>query len=156
MGLDMYLNAKRYLSKHFNEGDESKMAAIAEMFPELAGRRGRFGDNSPVKEVQIESGYWRKANAVHDWFVNNVQEGEDNCGHYYVGREQLAELKELCQRVLEDREQAPELLPTAEGFFFGGTDYDQGYFSDLEQTIQIVDECLALPDEWSFEYHSSW
>ncbi|MFM9151299.1 MAG: hypothetical protein ACKOPU_03370 [Candidatus Planktophila sp.] len=156
MGLDMYLTGKRYLSKYFNEGDEAVAEAIAEKFPELKGKGGRFGDASCVKEVQIEAGYWRKANAIHDWFVKNVQGGEDECRPHYVAREQLEELKELCQEVLANRERAAELLPTASGFFFGGTDYDEWYFQDIESTIQIIDDCLALPASWEFEYRSSW
>lgn len=156
MGLDMYLSGKRYMSKHFNEGDEAKQAAIAEQFPELKGRAGRWGDASPVKEVSIEAGYWRKANHIHDWFVRNVQGGEDNCAPYYVSRDQLMELKDTCLQVLADRSLAPELLPTASGFFFGGTDYDDWYFQDLEQTIQIIDDVLTLPSSWEFEYRSSW
>jgi hypothetical protein len=156
MGLDMYLNAKRYMSKYFHEGDEAKMKLIAEVFPELANRKGRFGDASPVKEVSIEAGYWRKVNAVHGWFVRNVQEGKDDCGSYPVGRGQLEALKELCKQVLEDCARASELLPTADGFFFGSTDYDQHYFDDLENTIRIIDDCLTLHEQWEFEYRSSW
>lgn len=156
MGLDMYLNGKRYLSKYFNEGDEAVAEAIAERFPELKGRAGRFGDTSCVKEIQIEAGYWRKANAIHKWFVENVQGGEDECKPHYVSREQLIELKELCERVIAFRHLAVELLPTASGFFFGGTDYDEYYFQDLEQTVKIIDDCLALPESWEFEYRSSW
>ena len=156
MGLDMYLTGKRYLSKYFNEGDEAVAEAIAEKFPELKGKAGRFGDASCVKEIQIEAGYWRKANAIHDWFVKNVQGGEDECRPHYVGREQLEELKALCQEVLDNRERAAELLPTASGFFFGNTDYDEWYFQDIETTIQIIDDCLALPASWEFEYRSSW
>lgn len=156
MGLDMYLNARRYLSKHFNEGDEQIAESISKHFPELGGRKGRWGDPSPVKEVHIEVGYWRKANAVHDWFVREVQGGEDNCAPYYVEREQLQELRDLCQKVLDDREQARELLPPAAGFFFGSTDIDEGYFSDLELTIQNIDNALSLPNNWQIEYQSSW
>lgn len=156
MGLDMYLNGKRYLSKYFNAGDEAVAEAIAERFPELKGRAGRFGDTSCVKEIQIEAGYWRKANAIHKWFVDNVQGGEDECKPHYVSREQLKELKELCERVIAFRHLAVELLPTASGFFFGGTDYDEYYFQDLEQTVKIIDDCLALPESWDFEYRSSW
>ena len=156
MGLDMYLNGKRYLSKYFNKGDEAVAEAIAERFPELKGRAGRFGDTSCVKEIQIEAGYWRKANAIHKWFVDNVQGGEDECKPHYVSREQLIELKELCERVIAFRHLAVELLPTASGFFFGGTDYDEYYFQDLEQTVKIIDDCLALPESWEFEYRSSW
>ena len=144
------------MSKVFRESDEPKQNAIARLFPELEGWTGRWGDASPVKEVTIDAGYWRKANAVHDWFVREVQGGEDNCAPYYVSREQLVELKELCQKVLAKKKLAPELLPTASGFFFGSQDYDQYYFEDLQLTIDIVDRCLTLPSDWEFEYRSSW
>lgn len=156
MGLDMYLTGKRYISKHFNDGDEDKASAIQEMFPELKGRSGRWGDASPVKEVQIEAGYWRKANAIHDWFVQNVQGGEDECRPHYVSREDLESLKATCQKVLDDPQLAPSLLPTASGFFFGDTSYNEYYFDDLKETIQIVDDVLELPSSWEFEYRSSW
>jgi hypothetical protein len=57
---------------------------------------------------------------------------------------------------LADPTLAKELLPTQEGFFFGSTDYDQWYASDLELTIEICDRCLALPADFEFEYCSSW
>ena len=31
-------------------------------------------------ETHEEVGYWRKANAIHGWFVRNVQNGKDDCG----------------------------------------------------------------------------
>ena len=156
MGLDMYLSGKRYMSKVFREDDEPKQNEIAKLFPELEGWAGRFGDTSPVKEVTIEAGYWRKANAIHDWFVREVQGGEDNCAPYWVGREQLLELKALCEQVLSNKNLAPELLPTASGFFFGSQDYNEWYFQDLESTIAIIDKCLTLPTDWEFEYRASW
>jgi len=156
MGLDMYLSGKRYMSKVFREDDEPKMNAIAALFPELKDCKGRWGDSTPVKEVQIECGYWRKANHIHKWFVDNVQGGEDDCGRYYVSREQLTELRDLCQRVLDFRHLANELLPRQQGFFFGGDEYDEWYFKDIEGTIKVIDQCLMLPEQWDFEYHSSW
>lgn len=156
MGLDMYLSAKRYISKHFNEGDTERAEAIQKLFPELANIPGKFGDASPVKEVAIDAGYWRKANAVHDWFVREVQGGEDECKPHYVSRDHLLALRELCEQALAHKGKAPELLPTTAGFFFGSTNYDQYYFADLEMTIEIVDRCLGLPDAWEFEYRSSW
>ena len=156
MGLDMYLNAKRYLSKYFNEEDGKRAAEIAELFPELANRKGRWGDDSPVKEIRVEAGYWRKANQIHKWFVDNVQGGTDDCGNYYVGREQLEELKKLCEQVLQFRHLAVEKLPPQQGFFFGSDKVDEYYWQDLEQTIQIINDCLELPQGWDFEYHSSW
>lgn len=156
MGLDMYLTGKRYMSSVFNKEDAEKMEAIKELFPELKDKTGRFGDNSPVKEISIEAGYWRKANAIHDWFVQNVQGGEDECRPHYVSRESLAELKEACEQVLADRDLAKELLPTTSGFFFGSTEYDEYYFRDLEATVEIINNALSMPDDWEFEYRSSW
>ena len=162
MGLDMYLTAKRYMSDWVDAGDAEKQTAIQMLFPELSGLQGHFGDGSPVKEVRIEAGYWRKANAIHDWFVKNVQNGEDECQPHYVSREDLAELKTLCERAIAARgrdfeeETSEDILPTASGFFFGGTEYNDWYYDNLADTIMIVDRCLALPDAWEFEYYSSW
>lgn len=153
MGLDMYLYAKQYLSD-FNPEEKEKAEQIQALFPELAGVKNLYG--SAVKYVEAEVGYWRKANAIHDWFVNNVQDGVDICQAHYVDREKLKELKTLCEQVLADKSLAHELLPTADGFFFGGTDYNDWYFESLESTIEIVDAALKLPNDWDFEYQSSW
>ena len=156
MGLDMYLSAKRYMSTAFRKEDGEKQEAIQKLFPELEGMVGRWGDNSCVKEVSIDAGYWRKANAIHDWFVRECQGGVDECQPSYVSREQLLELKELCEEVLANKKKAPDLLPTTSGFFFGSTEYDEYYFQDLELTVKIIDSVVDLPQTWEFEYRSSW
>ena len=103
-----------------------------------------------------EVGYWRKANAIHQWFVNNVQGGEDECNLHSVSREHMLELKDLCTRVIENPALASELLPTSAGFFFGSEEYNEYYFHTLRQTITIIDACLAMSSEWEFGYCSSW
>ena len=161
MGLDMYLTGKRYMATWIDEADAERQTAIQTLFPELADMQTQF-EGSVVKEIRIEAGYWRKANAIHDWFVKNVQDGKDECQPHYVSREQLAELKTLCERAIAARgrdfeeETSEDILPTANGFFFGGTDYDDWYYDNLAQTIEIADRCLALPNAWDFEYCSSW
>lgn len=83
-----------------------------------------------------EVAYWRKANAIHEWFVENVQNGEDDCeAHRELTRSDLTKLIGLCKKVLKNSDLAPELLPTQDGFFFGGTQYDDWYFKDLRTTI---------------------
>lgn len=56
------------------------------------------------RKTQMEEqdvAYWRKANAIHRWFVKNVQDGEDDCGKYHVTRKQLEELRDCCMKVIE-------------------------------------------------------
>ena len=58
-------------------------------------------------------------------------------------------------KYIVDARVAKELLPTQEGFFFGSTDYDEYYYSDLQDTKQILEE--ALKDAHAdFEYCASW
>ena len=143
MGLDMYLNAKRFLWHTENELADK----VAEAFPELKGRR--------VKEVVVEALYWRKANAIHKWFVDNVQEGTDDCGNYWVSREQLEELRQLILEALAKKDASK--LPPQAGFFFGSTDITDWYWDDLRYTAEGLERVLAeFPEGWEFEYHSSW
>lgn len=147
MGLDMYLTAKRYISD-FCDDDQPLRDALAVL--EV--------NNMKVKELSHEAGYWRKANQIHKWFVDNVQEGNDNCGEYLVTTEQLERLLELVNEVLRNRDKANEVLPTANGFFFGSYDYDEGYFDDLIQTKAIIENVLALDNfnRYDIYYSSSW
>lgn len=147
MGLDMSLTAERYLWDS-NENDKQ----IGENIGQLVG----LPTGGKAKTITVEAGCWRKANHIHNWFVQNVQGGEDNCRDAYVSRDQLTELREICQKVLDNNELAQQLLPTASGFFFGGTEYDQWYFNDLEETIKIIDDALKMPAQWDFNYCSSW
>jgi hypothetical protein len=143
----MYLNAKRYLSDYFNEGDGKLAGKISELFPELKGRS--------VKEVIVEEIYWRKSNAIHKWFVDNVQDGEDDCGDYFVSREQLEELRQLILEVLAKKDASK--LPPQAGFFFGSTDVDEWYWEDLRRTADQLEQVLTnYPPSWDFVYCSSW
>ena len=55
----------------------------------------KYGHNQIYESV----GYWRKANAIHKWFVENVQDDNDDCGYYEVSKEQLEELLEICNTI---------------------------------------------------------
>jgi hypothetical protein len=101
--------------------------------------------------------YWRKANAIHDWFVQNVQNGIDECKPHEVTVEQLKTLRDLCAHILENKEVAEPLLPTTSGFFFGSTDYNVWYFDSLSRTVVELDRLLAETNENDlYIYWSSW
>jgi hypothetical protein len=110
---------------------------------------------------------WRKANAIHEWFVQNVQDGEDNCREYYVSREQLEELLAKLGELLSIKNGThngdpditiEDILPTQSGFFFGSTDYDEYYWDEVERTYEAINKILNNHklDNFDFAYQSSW
>ena len=113
----------------------------------------------PEGNFYKEVGYWRKANAIHKWFVDNVQDGIDDCRcHRPVTKEDLKTLADLCKGVLDDHSKAEKILPTMCGFFFGTYDYDDIYFEKIQYTYDL---CMRLIEEFDFEkynlyYVTSW
>jgi len=152
MGLDMYLYKKNYIWT----GDWIKPEARQEVVVKKGGDVDTAIKPERVKYVVEEVGYWRKANQIHKWFVDVVQQGEDDCGSYYVGRESLEELLDICKKIQADNSLAESLLPSQSGFFFGGTEYDEWYYKDIDETVTILEECLSDKHADDFEYHSSW
>jgi hypothetical protein len=155
----MYLYRKTFLytGDYIEESEQEKVIVTK------GGEHHPYIKNERIKYVVEEVGYWRKANQIHKWFVDNVQNGVDNCGEYLVKEDQLANLLETCKLILDkDPSKASVLLPVQSGFFFGSTDYDQYYFKDLENTVKII-ESLFEKDldggsylEGDIYYSSSW
>jgi len=151
MGLDMYLSKKTYVKQWDHQSPEEKYEVVVT-------KGGKPVDGikaSRVKYIEEEVGYWRKANQIHRWFVMNVQNGNDDCGDYWVDGEKLKELLDLCKKVDADHSLAEDLLPSTSGFFFGGTDYDEWYFEDIKNTIKILESALESDGD-GFYYNSSW
>lgn len=148
MGLDQYLYATKYL-----KNTNTEYSAILDTLNANA-----FGDCYGFLEIQVAS--WRKSNQVHNWFVENCQDGTDECQRSNdISRAELEELIDLCQQVTDDHSLAQELLPCQGGFFFGSTEYDEWYFTDVADTITKLRYVLDnTPDDnsWNFYYQSSW
>ena len=144
------MTAKRYLSKYNPE--DAKLRELVSAID--------FGFSGEVEQISFEAMYWRKANAIHRWFVNKIQDGVDNCAEYSVDTETLAELRDICKQVLIDPSKADVLLPTQSGFFFGSTEVDEWYLEQLKYTVERLTEILELPEvktcKINFYYSSSW
>lgn len=154
MGLDMYLNRTYCVSNYDFEPDSRQSA-----FQKICDALGTKSEITGSITVRLPGVYWRKCNQVHNWFVNNCQNGEDNCGYYYVSREQVEELLGIVKQILANHELAGELLPPQSGFFFGDTEINEYYFQDLEYTQKNLERLLASTEGDAFggyEYHSSW
>jgi hypothetical protein len=138
MGLDQYLRARVYDRKiNVELGLEQSM-------------------------IVYQLAYWRKANQIHAWFVENVQNGEDDCGQYIVLVEQLKQLLAVCRDVKSGYAPAEKILPTRQGFFFGSQDYDEWYMRDINSTIAALEKTIKLMEgPWKDKsveiyYSSSW
>lgn len=165
MGLDMWLYAKRFIWSSEREKDDLKELITSYILKgSEAGKIIEDMKDYELKELTFEVGNWRKANQIHNWFVENVQEGNDDCGEYSVTKEKLTELLDIVKRILNKKnkkkqvELAKELLPTQSGFFFGGTDYDNWYLDDLKKTKEIIEKLLKIKnfEDYNICYSSSW
>lgn len=220
MGLDMYLTKKVYVQNWDHHPADRKWNI-------KVSRGGKpVQTKFQISYLTYGVAYWRKANAIHQWFVDNCQDGVDECQEAYVSEEKLKDLLDTCKkvqktakvakgkvhrgtqysgdpkaqralekvrkmttangctgpeaevakekaRVLESKawksekimedgqvvlneEEVSELLPTQGGFFFGGTDYDDGYMADIKETIGQIEAALADPLKGDFYYQASW
>lgn len=143
MGLDMYLSGYKYL---WRDDDTRKKI------------KKQLKSSYDPKYVVLELMYWRKANAIHKWFVDNVQGEKDDCKEYLVSIDDLKQLLSVVNSVLQDTSLAEQLLPPASGFFFGSASVDEWYWKDLENTRDRLNELLSSPDieELDIYYQSSW
>jgi hypothetical protein len=178
MGLDMYLSKKTYVKQwSHREAKEQFHVTVkkgTKKFDEIKTER--------VSYVVEEVGYWRKFNALHEWFVQNCQGGIDDCRESSVSSEQIVEILEICKKVqtsllsspkntvsikigmgpdgdimddiqvFSDTSVAEELLPTQPGFFFGGTEYDEWYMENLSNTIELFEGLVSEDPEGYAEY----
>ena len=152
MGLDMYLYCN---SKEVSKKVADVMYSKGSLDYQWATQRG-------------EIGYWRKQSQIHNWFVNHVQNGTDDCNNYCVDYEDLIDLLDILEEVLKTRNK--DILPTVDGFFFNVKGDEDWYWYGIEYTYKLIktildniyivgDECFEdKTEQWrvSFSYQSSW
>ena len=169
MELDMHLEMRKreYRSKYAKDkGSRIKLEYpkdITEFIPNPTDLR-------ISRQTNYEVGYWRKANQIHNWFMQNCARRDeydnpiDDCRPIEITVDKLEELLDTCKKVLADHSLAGSLLPTADGFFFGSTEYDDYYFGEIEQTVEIIEPVLKFAKHkleikdyvWEVYYQASW
>ena len=155
MGLDQYLDKELYVGE-YDKIDKTLVDTILKAI-DVEDKSGNYKHCY----VSVPAIYWRKSNQIHKWFVDNCQDGNDNCKMAYVGTEQLENLLSTIKKQLKNKKKI--VLEPTSGFFFGSTEIDEWYWKDLEQSvIEIERELKFVKDQaekgryWSFWYHSSW
>lgn len=150
----MYLTAEKFVSGYDFDKDPN-FDKIVEML------NLNKDDVEKSAGISVGIGYWRKANAIHNWFVQNVQGGNDECQRSYVSKEKLESLKTDCLKTLvalnnEDFDTVMEILAPTSGFFFGSQETGKWYKQDLENTVKIIDKALDKFKDYDIYYQASW
>ena len=172
----MYLTKKIYVGGNY---EHNKITGTVELFKD--GKPIQV-DVSKLTYIEESAIYWRKANAVHSWFVENVQDGVDECAPHYVSFRELEKLKQACLDSIAIMQNStmvnkqisvgwnsdgdimdtikvfdvdPADLPISptSGFFFGSTELTEWFLEDLQFT---ADEISKLDPDAEYEYCSSW
>jgi hypothetical protein len=134
MGLDHWLTVE-FSSKNENEKIKTEIPLPNHMLDTCY-------ENSDSNE-SYEIVRWRKFNAIHSWFVENVQNGIDDCGKYEVSFEQIKKIYDILSKVLYKRLDPRIALPTKSGFFFGNTDYGDYYYQDVKWTKEELESLIC-------------
>ncbi len=93
-------------------------------------------NSEEFSENSTEIAYWRKANQIHKWFVDNVQDGVDDGEVHEVPINKLLEFYD--QLINARLTRNANLFPPMSGFFFGNTDINEYYWETLRDTIEML------------------
>lgn len=189
MGLDMYVTIRHKDTQSKLDAYEAWNSKYSyEEYERLTDeQKEEYRNSEPEYNEDIygkQLMYWRKANQIHNWFVQNCQGGVDDCERYVITVADLIKLKELCEKILTMTEKRKEMrypsfgarekeevdilcltdegvkfasehLPSRSGFFFGSTDYDNWYVWDVEDTVKQINDTLdTLNCEYGFALNS--
>jgi hypothetical protein len=101
---------------------------------------------------QEEDAYFRKVNFLYRYFSDRLENEE--C---VVSKEDVEDIIWRCNEVLKNHSLAEELLPTQDGFFFGGISYDDWYFDDVTLCKEKMEKLLEeYGDNDSAYVYMSW
>lgn len=152
MGLDMHLKKSTYIGAHYPHRKIEGAVKLTENGRPIPIRLNR------LMEVTEILGQWRKANAIHGWFVRNCANDVDDCKPVPVTREDLKSLLGIVREARKHPSEFHDELPPTEGFFFGSTDDLEDYHQDLADTEEILTKALQEPEDGlaDFYYEASW
>lgn len=97
MGLDMYLYKKTYVKNWQHQTPEEQHKITVKRNNKIR----KDIDPKKIAYIVEDVGYWRKANAIHKWFIDNCANGDTNQTTVYVSLEDLKELLNTVNTVIQ-------------------------------------------------------
>jgi hypothetical protein len=149
MGLDMFLEATRHIAP-YDAQTEPMRRAIGAAIGYVPPRAKPKQDASlmEVSGVAVRVGYWCQCIALHEWFVDNVQEGSDDGRATHVSEKCLRELQRVCERVIDNPPSTYRYFNIEEGIGLDG--------EELQYTMAILAHAVALQEQgWDISYRGS-
>jgi len=86
--------------------------------------------------------YFRKVNFLFKYYEDRGKMHDQ--WYAFTDADDIDDIIDKCEQVLKDHSLADSLLPTQSGFFFGGTGYDDWYFSDVQDCLNQMREYRKL------------
>ena len=152
MGLDMYLQARKFIRTQY-EGTGDEFRALP---------KEKMDDVFEISHVTADVLTWRKNHWVHGFIIENfTDDGEDNCEEIHMDCERLEELAKTLEAWADD----PLYLDTTEGFFFGGDDEEWRDMcrERIPEDVLAIRKVIQWLEEEDFEkewrevyYQASW
>lgn len=112
-----YFRAYSFYAKQFNR----KVLTIDEFEEGINYHREHF--------FALEDAYFRKVNFIYEYFNDRIDHDYEMC---LTDKEDIINLIAKCDEVIKNNNKASLILPTRSGFFFGSTDYNDWYYSDVK------------------------
>lgn len=112
------------------------------------------GDKYHTLMTEVWEG--RKENHIQRAIEEITGQTVENCDYLFLTRKHVEQLVEKLQSVHADHELAQVVLPTQAGFFFGGTQYDEWYFRDIEQELEDFTKILNEWDDHARYAYWAW
>lgn len=158
--VDNYISWKERGQKYtFDEwcgGDENKVRTDLIDFYKQKKYTRHFDwdkdDSFAYDTIFTEIAYWRKANEIHNYFVEYVQHGVDDCGTYDVSKKQLEDLLYKCKEV--ERIAVLEKSKVVNGYTFENGKKIPMY-EDGEVIANAEEVAAILPTQGGFFFGST-
>lgn len=152
MGLDQFISATIHVPAQ-------KVGDVIEDNPIL---KKLVDDQFALATVKLKLGQFRKFNALHGYIEKRVGEIE-NLQDVSID-DIIDELYEDCKLILATKDSkdgnadAIQRMPPTEGFFFGSTEVDGWYYSDVKELHDLLADLIKLSEigDISFKYTAWW
>ena len=167
MGLDMHLLKEsirgvnsRFVSEMVGGGVHTQGSGLR-----VSGEFANIADidTDRVYSIMEEVGRWRNAYFLHEWIVNNANDGFDAGDRFRISFEVVKKLRDTILSVTNGDVKPEDVLPLP-GYEveLEGRTYDDQYYELLRYTFAITDEIVSRGDgstndvAFDYYYHANW